>query len=98
MTDFWRKMEEKRHLDSLDATLRSVGRDTRPKTMSWIEIDRNNLPKGEVLCFADSLFMVGKIDAYNNILRCTADSDCIFYIEDVTHFIDIHNFKPKINQ
>jgi len=66
--------------------------------MEWIEIDKNNLPKGEVLCFADSFAMVGKVDVYSNVIRCTADADCCFYIEGVTHFIDIHNFKPKINQ
>lgn len=95
MTEFWRKMEEKKHLDSLDAILRSIRRDTRPNNMNWVEIERNNLPCQEILATNGRDFIVGYPKLLIDEIVCETEYEIL---SGVTHFIDIHNFKPKINQ
>ena len=74
--------------------------------MNWVEIDKENLPKGEVLacCISDNgelaacvgiLFVNKKEEAR---IDCEGVDSYWYYLENCTHYLDFHSVKPKINQ
>lgn len=71
--------------------------------MKWIEIDPNNLPTGEVLgaCFKERTHSFGeKLVGYLKsatsfrgwMIVCESDTE---ELENVTHYIDIHEHYPE---
>ena len=66
--------------------------------MKWIQFDKSNLPKGEILAgnFEKGTFgygekLIGYIHTYSNIIHCVSESSSV---KNVTHYIDIHQFEP----
>lgn len=64
--------------------------------MEWIEIDKNNLPKGEVLAadFTNKYFgytnkIIGYLHISDGFIHCENDNEIL---NCVTHYIDINNF------
>lgn len=60
--------------------------------MEWIEIDKNNLPRHEVLASNGEDFIVGYLKILLGEVICETDEQIVV---NCTHFIDIHKFKPK---
>ena len=66
--------------------------------MEWIKIDKDNLPKNEVLAgnFKEGFGYMEKLIGWlgvddNNAICCESNSEVL---EDCTHYIDIHKFNP----
>ena len=63
--------------------------------MEWIKIDKNNLPKGQILaaCFDLKISkgnwkIIGYLRLYKNSVWCFSDCEEI----QVTHYVDIDKF------
>ena len=81
-----------------------VEKDCRPiyiekNKMQWIKIDKDNLPKNDVLAgnfekgtcsFGEKLIGWLGVDD-NNVICCESNSEVLY---DCTHYIDIHKFNP----
>jgi len=73
--------------------------------MEWIEVDINNLPDGEVVAGSfdgkNEHISIGVLIRSRELeerVDCEGASDYWHGLDGVTHYIDVHKFKPKINQ